>query len=255
MTSAIELNGLSKSYGDLVAVDDVTAVAEAGKVTALLGPNGAGKTTTSADAARARRTEHRHRDAGRQAVRRAVRTRSGRSVRSSRPQAATPDGTALDHLRDPGDRGQAVPTTRRARPGRDRAGRGRAAACRGSSPSGCGNGWGWQPRCSATPACSSWTSRPTASTRRACGGCAGTSASSPDEGRTVLLSSHALSEVEQTADHVLVLAHGRLLRSSTLAALRAEAGVGCRVRTPEPDRLCAALDAAGHRLPRTRTRA
>jgi ABC-2 type transport system ATP-binding protein len=67
-----------------------------------------------------------------------------------------------------------------------------------------------------------------------------------DEGRTVLLSSHALSEVELTADHVLVLTHGRLLRSSTLAALRAEAGVGSRVRTPDPDRLGAALEAAGH---------
>ena len=67
-----------------------------------------------------------------------------------------------------------------------------------------------------------------------------------DEGRTVLLSSHALSEVELTADHVLVLAQGRLLRSSTLAEFRAEAGVGSRVRTPVPDRLGAALDAAGH---------
>ncbi len=67
-----------------------------------------------------------------------------------------------------------------------------------------------------------------------------------DEGRTVLLSSHALSEVELTADHVLVLAQGRLLRSSTLATFRAEAGVGSRVRTPDPDRLGAALDAVGH---------
>src|SRR5215204_5204808 len=67
-----------------------------------------------------------------------------------------------------------------------------------------------------------------------------------DEGRTMLLSSHALSEVELTADHVLVLTHGRLLRSSTLAEFRAEAGVGSRVRTPVPDRLGAALDAAGH---------
>jgi ABC-2 type transport system ATP-binding protein len=72
-----------------------------------------------------------------------------------------------------------------------------------------------------------------------------------DEGRTVLVSSHALSEVEQTADHVLVLVHGRLLRSSRLAALRAEAGVGSRVRTPDPDRLSAALQAAGHRYRRT----
>jgi len=71
------------------------------------------------------------------------------------------------------------------------------------------------------------------------------------QGRTVLLSSHALSEVEQTADHVLVLAHGRLVRSSSLAALRAGAGVGSRVRTPDPDRLGAALEAAGHAYRRT----
>jgi ABC-2 type transport system ATP-binding protein len=69
-----------------------------------------------------------------------------------------------------------------------------------------------------------------------------------DEGRTVLLSSHALSEVEQTADHVLLVAKGRLIRSSTLAALRAEAGAGCRVRTPEPERLATVLAAGGYRF-------
>ena len=68
-----------------------------------------------------------------------------------------------------------------------------------------------------------------------------------DEGRTVLVSSHALNEVEQTADHVLLIANGRLVRSSTLAALRAEARVGCRVRTPQPERLSTVLDTAGHR--------
>jgi ABC-2 type transport system ATP-binding protein len=66
------------------------------------------------------------------------------------------------------------------------------------------------------------------------------------EGRTVLLSSHVLSEVEQTADHVLVLAHGRLVRSASLQELRTEAGIASRVRTPNPERLCAALAAAGH---------
>ena len=67
-----------------------------------------------------------------------------------------------------------------------------------------------------------------------------------EEGRTVLLSSHALGEVEMTADHVLVMARGRLLRSATLAEFRAEAGVGSRVRTAQVRRLAAALDAAGH---------
>jgi ABC-2 type transport system ATP-binding protein len=42
----IEVEGLRKQYGDLVAVDDVSFVAEPGKVFGLLGPNGAGKTTT-----------------------------------------------------------------------------------------------------------------------------------------------------------------------------------------------------------------
>jgi ABC-2 type transport system ATP-binding protein len=67
-----------------------------------------------------------------------------------------------------------------------------------------------------------------------------------DEGRTVFISSHALSEVEQTADHVLVIVKGRLVRSATLAALHAELGAGCRVRTPEPERLASILRAAGH---------
>lgn len=55
-----------------------------------------------------------------------------------------------------------------------------------------------------------------------------------------------MSEVELTADHVLVLSHGRLVRSASLDVLRTEAGVGSRTNTPEPDRLCAVLDAAGH---------
>ncbi|HYJ24746.1 MAG TPA: ABC transporter ATP-binding protein [Acidimicrobiia bacterium] len=44
--AAIEVRGLTKSYGDLVAVDGVDISVEIGEVFALLGPNGAGKTTT-----------------------------------------------------------------------------------------------------------------------------------------------------------------------------------------------------------------
>lgn len=44
-----------------------------------------------------------------------------------------------------------------------------------------------------------------------------------DEVRTVPVSSHALSEVEQTADHVLVLAGGRLLVLAVLSYLNSEA--------------------------------
>jgi oleandomycin transport system ATP-binding protein len=45
-SSAIETEGLVKTFGDVRAVDGVDLVARAGTVFGLLGPNGAGKTTT-----------------------------------------------------------------------------------------------------------------------------------------------------------------------------------------------------------------
>ena len=42
----IEVQGLHKQFGSVVAVDDVSFTAADGVVTGLLGPNGAGKTTT-----------------------------------------------------------------------------------------------------------------------------------------------------------------------------------------------------------------
>ncbi len=46
MTAAIEVVGLRKVYGDLVAVDDVSLTVRTGEMFGILGPNGAGKTTT-----------------------------------------------------------------------------------------------------------------------------------------------------------------------------------------------------------------
>ena len=45
MPPAVDVSGLGKSYGPVVALDGVTWQAHAGQVTAVLGPNGAGKTT------------------------------------------------------------------------------------------------------------------------------------------------------------------------------------------------------------------
>src|SRR5215212_9020807 len=42
----IKLEGVSKTYGGFLAVDDVSFVARSGRVTGFLGPNGAGKSTT-----------------------------------------------------------------------------------------------------------------------------------------------------------------------------------------------------------------
>jgi ABC-type branched-subunit amino acid transport system ATPase component len=45
--AAIVTNGLTKKFGDLVAVDHVNLKIKKGELFGLLGPNGAGKTTSS----------------------------------------------------------------------------------------------------------------------------------------------------------------------------------------------------------------
>jgi ABC-2 type transport system ATP-binding protein len=52
-----------------------------------------------------------------------------------------------------------------------------------------------------------------------------------DEGRTVLFSSHLLEEVEEVADHVTMISHGRIALSAPLAAIRESHRVGERVPT------------------------
>ena len=56
-----------------------------------------------------------------------------------------------------------------------------------------------------------------------------------DAGRTVVVSSHLLAEVAQTVDHVVILDKGRLVTSAPLAELTARSAV--IVRSPEIDRL------------------
>ena len=45
MTSLVTARGVSKHFGDLRAVDNVSFEIEKGKILGLIGPNGAGKTT------------------------------------------------------------------------------------------------------------------------------------------------------------------------------------------------------------------
>jgi ABC-2 type transport system ATP-binding protein len=67
------------------------------------------------------------------------------------------------------------------------------------------------------------------------------------EGRTVLVSSHLLAEVEQTADRVVIVGAGRLVREGSLADLRSGAdGAGSvLVRSPETARLAEVLTTRG----------
>lgn len=69
-----------------------------------------------------------------------------------------------------------------------------------------------------------------------------------DSGRTVLVSSHALAEVAQTVDEVVVIDRGRLLAHTELGELTRRAGGRVRVRSPETERLREVLAGRGHRL-------
>ena len=66
------------------------------------------------------------------------------------------------------------------------------------------------------------------------------------EGRTVLVSSHLMAEMEETAEHVLVIGRGRLVADTSVAELTRRAGGGSvRVVSPRAAELAAALAAAG----------
>ena len=241
---AVELTDLTKSFGDIRAVEAINAVALPGQVTALLGPNGAGKTTTlrmllglvtptSGTATFDRQRYDELSDPIRQV---------GALLEAS---CCHPGRTARDHLRilstaaklPHGAAERVLDETGLAADANRRVGEyslgmrqrlGLAAALLGDPAVVVLD----EPSNGLDPPGVRWLRHYVRQLA--------------DEGRTILLSSHALSEVELIADHVLVMAGGRLLRSSTLAELRAEVGIGSRVRTPHAARLGDVLDAAGH---------
>jgi ABC-2 type transport system ATP-binding protein len=65
------------------------------------------------------------------------------------------------------------------------------------------------------------------------------------DGKTVLVSSHVLAEVAQTVDQVLIINHGRLVIESSLDDLTARVGGSVRARSPQLDQLADALKREG----------
>ena len=66
------------------------------------------------------------------------------------------------------------------------------------------------------------------------------------EGRTVFVSSHLMSEMENTADHLLVIGRGKLIADCTVAEfIAANSQQNVRVRTPQPDLMTKLVAAAG----------
>jgi ABC-2 type transport system ATP-binding protein len=66
------------------------------------------------------------------------------------------------------------------------------------------------------------------------------------EGRTIFVSSHLMSEMENTADHLIVIGRGRLIADCSMAEFIAQgSGQVVLVRTAQPDELAGAVRAAG----------
>ena len=66
-----------------------------------------------------------------------------------------------------------------------------------------------------------------------------------DEGRTVFVSSHLMSEMSLTADHLIVIGKGRLVADESIRDLLGRGRSTVRVRTPNPDRLGALVTEEG----------
>ena len=150
--AVITIDGLTKRFGEVVAVDDLSFEVDQGTVVGFLGPNGAGKTTTlrmllglvtpTAGTAKIDGRPYREladpvRHVG--AVLEASSFHPGRSARNHLRVVATAAGLPPR----PGRRG---PEPRLALPRRPAVG---SVASR----SACANAWGWPPPCSATPRC------------------------------------------------------------------------------------------------------
>jgi ABC-2 type transport system ATP-binding protein len=241
--TVIEVSGLTKRYGDVTAVEDLSFTADSGTVLGFLGPNGAGKTTTL------------------RMLLGLVTPTAGR---------ATLNGVAFRDLPDPARTVGAVLSTGAFHPRRTGRGHLRLLAAMASLPA------------ARVDEVLDLVGLTAAADRRTSGYSLGmqqrlglaaallgdpgvlvldepANGLDPDgirwlrsflrylaaEGRTVLVSSHVLAEVEHTVDDIVVINHGRVVAQGPLAQLAGARETAVTVRTPQVDRLTAVLAAAG----------
>jgi ABC-2 type transport system ATP-binding protein len=241
--AAIEIQGLSKRFGDVVAVDDLSFVAREGAVTGFLGPNGAGKTTTlrmllglatptAGSATIGGQPYGQLADPFRHvgAVLESTGFHPGRRARDHLRVLATAAGLPLAHAQEVLDQvGLAEAGDRRVKSFslgmRQRLGL--ASALLGEPEVLILD----EPANGLDPEGVHWL-------RRFLRGFA-------DQGGTVLVSSHLLAEVAQTVDEVVIISRGRLVSQASLAELTHRSQAGVRVRTPQPEALRGALAAEG----------
>jgi len=73
------------------------------------------------------------------------------------------------------------------------------------------------------------------------------------EGRTVFVSSHLMSEMENTADHLIVIGRGKLIADCPMAEFTGGQRLAAVVKTPDDQRLAEVVTVAGGRLERDET--
>ena len=238
----IEVEGLTKRFGPTLAVDDLSFSVEPARITGFLGPNGAGKSTTM------------------RAILGLVRPTAGSTTILGRPYR---------DLDDPVGRVGVLLETFDAHPGRSGRNHLRVLAVAGGIP---------RTRVDEVLALVDMRE---AARRRVKGyslgmrqrlGLAAALLGDPEvlvldepangldpqgirwlrdflrglaaEGRTILISSHVLSEVAQSVDEVVIIHRGRLVRQAAMADVEAMAAGSATVRSPEAARLGALLVAA-----------
>jgi ABC-2 type transport system ATP-binding protein len=240
----IEVRGLGKRYGTAVAVDDLTFDVPAGVVTAFLGRNGAGKSTTLRMVLGLDRpTSGTARVGGRPYADLPVPLRTVGALLDS--GAAHPGRTARDHLRWLAASNR-IPA-RRVDEVLDLVALGAAADRRVR-----GFSLGMRQRLGIAGALLGdppvlLLDEPTNGLdAEGIRWLRGHLRDLAAQGRTVLVSSHLMGEVELTADHLLVIDRGRLLADTPLRDLLADpAGHLLRVRSPQAGRLRDLLVADG----------
>ena len=242
MPLAVEVHGLQKRYGTLQVLDSLDLAVPRGELVALLGPNGAGKTTTVEIL-----EGYRGSDGGTVLVlgldpvrdRAALHARVGLMLQSG---GITPQGRPRELLRlharfyaDPADPDALL----------DLLGLGEAGSRRYKLLSG-----GEKQRLSLALALVGRPEllvldEPTAGMDPAAKAVVRSLiADLRSAGRTILMTTHELADVERLADRVVVMDHGRVVAAGTPAELVAGSGPVLRFRLAAGDGSLAALDGA-----------
>lgn len=231
----VEVRGLSKSFGAVRAVDDLSFQVRPGRVTGFLGPNGAGKTTTlrmllglvrpTAGTATIGGRAYQDLAQPQRIVGAALEAASFHPGRTARdhlrvyaPQVGVPDArcdevlalVGLDQVADRRVGGFSLGMRQRLGLATTLLGDPRVLVLD-------------EPANGLDPEGIRWLRDFLRHLAR--------------QGRTVLVSSHVLSEVQQTVDDVVIIARGRLVHASSLAGMAALTRSGVRVASPDADAL------------------